>query len=145
MSDRAFLDTNILVYAVDEGEPEKRDVARRILGSASRFVLSTQILSEFYVVVTRKLAQPIAESVAAAAVERLGRLPMVPIDPTLVRAAIQVSRLSQLSYWDGLIVASAAAGGCERLLTEDLNHGQEISSVRIENPFSVRRTPPPQY
>jgi predicted nucleic acid-binding protein len=61
----------------------------------------------------------------------------VPLDPTLVKAAIQTSRSSQLSYWDGLIVASAAAGGCERLLTEDLNDGQLIGSVRVENPFQT--------
>jgi predicted nucleic acid-binding protein len=137
MSDRTFLDTNILVYALDEKEPEKRDTARRLLSSAGQgeFVLSTQILSEFYTVVTRKLAEPIPEATAAAVVDQLSVNPIVPLDSTLVKAAIQTSRSSQLSYWDGLIVASAAAGGCERLLTEDLNDGQLIGSVRVENPF----------
>jgi predicted nucleic acid-binding protein len=137
MSDRTFLDTNILVYALDEKEPEKRDTARRLLSSAGQgeFVLSTQILSEFYTVVTRKLAEPIPEATAAAVVDQLSVNPIVPHDSTLVKAAIQTSRSSQLSYWDGLIVASAAAGGCERLLTEDLNDGQLIGSVRVENPF----------
>jgi predicted nucleic acid-binding protein len=137
MSGRTFLDTNILVYAVDETEPDKRDIARRLLSSTGHgeFVLSTQILSEFYTVVTRKLAEPISEVTAAAVVDQLSLNPIVSIDPTLVKAAIQTSRSSQLSYWDGLIVASAAAGGCERLLTEDLNDGQLIGSVRVENPF----------
>lgn len=137
MSDRAFLDTNVLVYAVDESEPEKRDAARRLLASTDHgeFVLSAQILSEFYVVATRRLAQPMAEDVAATAVDQLSLLPVVPIDPALVKNAIELSRSSQVSYWDGLILAAAARGGCRRLLTEDLNDGQTIGSVQIENPF----------
>jgi predicted nucleic acid-binding protein len=59
----------------------------------------------------------------------------VPLDVQIVKAAIRTSRSSQLSYWDGLIVASAEAGRCGRLLTEDLNDGQRIGSVRVENPF----------
>ena len=137
MSGRTFLDTNVLVYAVDETEPDKREVARRLLASTGHgeFVLSTQILSEFYTVVTRKLAEPIPEATAAAVVDYLALNPVVPTDAALVKAAIQISRSAQLSYWDGLIVASATAGGCQRLLTEDLNDGQVIGSVRIENPF----------
>ncbi len=138
MSDRAFLDTNVLVYAIDETEPEKRATARRLLGSVGQgeFVLSTQILGEFYAVVTRKLDEPIPETLAAAVVDQLSLLPTVHADPALVKAAIQVSRSAQLSYWDGLVVAAAAFAGCERLLTEDLNDGQVIGSVRVENPFA---------
>jgi predicted nucleic acid-binding protein len=140
MSDRAFLDTNILVYAVDEAEPRKRDAARRLLGANDHeFALSTQVLGEFYVVATRRLAAPVAEDVAAAAIDLLSRLPTVSVDPALVRDAIELSRSAQVSYWDGLILAAAARGGCRRLLTEDLNDGQTIGSVRIENPFLVSR------
>lgn len=135
--DRAFLDTNVLVYAVDDAEPEKRTTARRLLGSTDygQFVLSTQVLSEFYVTATRKLARPIAEDVAQATVELLGQLPMVAIDRRLVADAIGLSRSAQLSYWDGLVVAAATRGGCRLLLSEDLNDGQAIGSVRVENPF----------
>ena len=141
MSDRSFLDTNVLVYALDEAEPRKRDIARRLLGSSDygEFVLSAQILSEFYVVATRRLAQPVAEDVAAAAVEELSRLPIVSIDPTLVKDAIALSRSAQVSYWDGLVLAAAARTGCRRLLTEDLNDGQTIGSVQVENPFLASR------
>jgi predicted nucleic acid-binding protein len=137
MSDRAFLDTNVLVYAVDEAEPGKRAEARRLLGSAGEqeFVLSSQVLGEFYAVATRKLEQPVPEAVAAAVIDLLGGLPTVSIDAALVKSAVQTSRSAQLSYWDGLIVAAAAASGCVRLLSEDLNDGQLIGSVRIENPF----------
>jgi predicted nucleic acid-binding protein len=138
-ADKAFLDTNILVYLFDHDELDKTQRARDILEQAEpgELALSTQVLSEFYVVVTRKIARPLDVAQAAQAVDWLGLLQVVPLDPALVKAAIQTSRSSQLSYWDGLIVASAAASGCERLLTEDLNDGQVIGSVRVENPFRV--------
>jgi predicted nucleic acid-binding protein len=137
MSDRTFVDTNILVYAVDDSEPEKQELARRSLG-ASRYgqvVLSTQILGEFYVTVTRKLAEPLPDAKASEALNWLGLLSVVSIDTTLVKSAIQVSRSAQLSYWDSLVLAAAARGGCQRLLSEDLDDGQQIGSVRVENPF----------
>jgi predicted nucleic acid-binding protein len=136
-AERAFLDTNVLVYLFDHDEPDKEARARDILEQAEpgELVLSTQVLSEFYVVVTRKLKRPLDAARAAQAVDWLSLLEVIVPDPALVKAAIQTSRSAQLSYWDGLIVASAAAGGCDRLLTEDLNDGQLIGSVRVENPF----------
>jgi predicted nucleic acid-binding protein len=137
MSGRAFVDTNVFVYAIDDVEPAKRDIARNVLASDQygEFVLSSQILGEFYVTITRKLGKRISEAEAVKALDRLGKYPVVPIDTALVKSAIQISRSSQISYWDGLVVAAAARAGCERLLTEDLNHGQRIGSVCIENPF----------
>jgi predicted nucleic acid-binding protein len=139
MSGRAFIDTNVLVYAVDDADPAKRDRARALLENAGPgdFVLSTQVLSEFYVVATRKLAVPMAEADAADAVAQLSALPVVETDAELVRAAIAVSRDARLSLWDGMIVAAAAAAGCERLLSEDLDDGAVVQSVRVENPFST--------
>jgi predicted nucleic acid-binding protein len=136
-ADRAFLDTNVLVYLFDHDEPDKEQCARDILEQAQPgdLALSAQVLSEFYVVVTRKLKRPLEKTGAAQAVDWLSLLRVVPLDSELVKAAIQTSRSAQLSYWDGLIVASAAAAGCERLLTEDLNDGQVIGSVHVENPF----------
>jgi predicted nucleic acid-binding protein len=137
MSASAFLDTNVLVYLFDHDEPAKRQRAREILESAKpgELALSSQVLSEFYVTVTRKLGHPLDETLAAQAVDWLGLLSVVSTDTTLVKSAIDTSRSSQLSYWDGLIVAAAARAGCERLLTEDLNDGQEIGPVHVENPF----------
>lgn len=137
MSDRAFLDTNVLVYALDDSEPVKRDIAREVLGSDKygEFVLSAQVLSELYVTITSKLSQPLSEDKAAEAIELLELNLTVPIDGALVRSAITTSRSARLSYRDGMIVAAAVRAGCGRLLTEDLNHGQQIGSVRIENPF----------
>ncbi|HEV7937195.1 MAG TPA: PIN domain-containing protein [Solirubrobacteraceae bacterium] len=137
MSARTFLDTNILVYLFDNDEQDKQACAREILEEAEpgELVLSTQVLNEFYVTVTRKLAQPLEPALAAEAVDWLGLLSVVSTDTALVKSAIQTSRISRLSYWDGLVVASATRAGCERLLTEDLNDGQRFGSVQVENPF----------
>ena len=137
MSARAFVDTNVLVYAFDDGAPSKRDRARALLTTPpAPLVISAQVIGEFYVVVTRKLATPLDEDHAGAAVAELLRLPVVPIDGELARAAVSTSRAARLSYWDALIVEAAAAAGCDRLLTEDLSDGATIRSVRVENPFA---------
>jgi predicted nucleic acid-binding protein len=136
MPGRAFVDTNVLVYAVDDADPLKRDRAREVLdGSADQLVLSAQVLSEFYVVVTRKLAEPLPETDAADAVRALARLPIVVADGELVMTAVALSRQTQISFWDAQIIAAAAVAGCDRVLTEDLSHGAELASVRVENPF----------
>lgn len=137
MTSRAFVDTNVLVYAVDDADPVKRDAARELLRTAepAGLVLSTQVLCEFYVVVTRRLAVPLAEVDAEAAVERLAKLPLVTTDAELVRSGISVSSNSRISLWDGLIVAAAETAGCDLLLSEDLATGTTYGSVRVENPF----------
>lgn len=137
MTVRALVDTNVLVYAVDAGEPEKREVARALLADRARtLVLSTQVLSEFYVATTRKLAEPLPDDEAAAYVDDLGELPVVVTDTELVRDGIRISRNAQITFWNGLIVAAARAGGCEAVLTDDLAAGSTIAGVRIENPFA---------
>ncbi len=137
MSDRTFVDTNVFVYAIDDDEPAKRAIAASVLASDQygELVLSAQVLSEFYVTVTRKLAGRVSEAETLQGLDQLSLHTVLPIGGSLVRHAVEISRSSQISYWDGLIVAAAAAAGCELLLTEDLNHGQEINSVRVENPF----------
>ncbi|HTC59642.1 MAG TPA: PIN domain-containing protein [Solirubrobacteraceae bacterium] len=137
MSAKTFLDTNVLVYLFDDGEQAKQECAREILEDAEpgELVLSTQVLSEFYVTVTRKLAQPLEPAFAAEAVDWFGLLNVLSTDTALVKSAIQTSRASQISYWDGLVVAAATRAGCELLLTEDLNDGQRFGSVKVENPF----------
>jgi len=137
MSASAFIDTNVLVYVFDHDEPLKQQRAREILEGATPgdLALSTQVLSEFYVTVTRKLARPLDAALATQVVDWLGLLSVVSADLTLVKSAIRTSQSAQLSYWDGLVVAAATRAGCERLLTEDLNDGQRIGSMLIENPF----------
>jgi predicted nucleic acid-binding protein len=87
------------------------------------------------VTVTRKLAHVLDGPSAAHAIDLLSLLNVVSVDAEVVKAAVQISEVSQISYWDGLIVAAAAAAGCGRVLSEDMNDGQVISGVRVENPF----------
>ncbi len=137
MTDRAFVDTNVLVYAVDSADRGKQRAAQAIFAEIGerRLVLSTQVLSEFYVVATRKLATPMSEEAAASAVAALSKLPVVVADVDLVALGIAISREAQLSYWDGLIVAAAKSSGCESVLTEDLKAGSTVAGVVIVNPF----------
>ena len=139
MSGRTFLDSNVLVYSVDESPSEKAKHERAVeLLSAQpeSLVVSTQVLQEFYVVTTRKLKNPLSEERAARAVHGIAKLDVVGVDAPLVLAAIDTSRTVQISLWDALIIAAANRAGCERVLSEDLNAGQVISGVRIENPFA---------
>lgn len=133
----AFVDTSILVYAYDTDEPEKRRIAQSVLSDLpERLVVSTQVLDEFYVTVTRRFGRILAPDEAETEVARFAQLPVVVTDVPLVRAAIATSRRYPISYWDALIVEAASAAGCERLLTEDLGSGDVIRGVRIENPFA---------
>lgn len=134
---RSFVDTNVLVYASDEDEPAKRARARAILSGASAddLVISTQVLAEYYVTVTRKLARPLPAGHAAARVDDLAKMPTVLTDVALVRAAVATSQSAVISLWDALIIEAARIGACTRILTEDLATGSTIRGLRIENPF----------
>lgn len=137
MTERVFADTNVWVYLVDGRAVAKQEVAREVLTPRAgvRHVTSAQVMSEFYVNATRILARPVAVDVADRIVARMARLDVIAIDAGRVRAAIDGSRTWGISYWDALIVVAAQAGGCERLLSEDLADGQTYGSVRVENPF----------
>ncbi len=137
MTSRAFVDTNVWVYAVDDGEPDKQARARQVLKPSpdKDFVVSAQVLGEFYVTVRRKLAETLPDTDAVALVDRMRQLPVVALDANLVSTAIANAREWQLSYWDALIIAAAEASGCDVVFSEDLSHGQLYGSVRIENPF----------
>ncbi|MBK5102090.1 MAG: PIN domain-containing protein [Desulfobacteraceae bacterium] len=135
---RAFFDTNILVYLYDADAPDKKDRACELFeaeAASGRVILSTQVLQEFYVAVTRKLAVPLRPEVAEDVVRNLSVLPVVRIGSEIILTAIGRSRRLKYSFWDALIVEAALAGGADRLLTEDLQHGQVIDGLRIENPF----------
>lgn len=138
MSARTFLDSNVLVYAVDESPAEKakHTVAVELLSAqAEDLAVSTQVLQEFYVVTTRKLKNPLSEERAANAVRGIAKLDVVGVDAPLVLAAIDTSRAAKISLRDALIIEAASRAGCDRVLSEDLNAGQVVHGVRIENPF----------
>lgn len=100
---------------------------------SAEIVISTQVLSEFYWVVTRKLK--LDPRAAREGVRQMAMLRVVPIDDRLVLRATDTALTSRLSIWDALIVEAAATAGSNRLLSEDLNDGQIVRDVRIVNPF----------
>jgi predicted nucleic acid-binding protein len=138
MSDRVFFDTNIFVYLFDRDAPDKQRISRNLLdehGKESRIVLSMQVLQEFYVTVTRKLALPLAPAEAEGATRGLSVFPVVQTDPQMIFRAIALSQEEQLSFWDALIIRAALEGDCSQLLSEDLQHGRRFESLTIENPY----------
>jgi predicted nucleic acid-binding protein len=137
MTEPIFVDTNVWVYAVDAADPDKRERALEVTSPVSRrdLVISTQVLTEFYAVATRKLVVPVARDEAEAMVRQLSILPVVAIDASLVMSAISGSRDWQVSIWDALIIRAAEVAGCRRVLSEDLADGRTYGSVVVENPF----------
>lgn len=137
MTGRSFVDTNVIVYLFDDGEPAKQERARRLIADPESppLVVSTQVLSECYVTLTRKLPHSLDLPTARVAIERLAEWSVVQTDTALVLAAIETSEQQRLSLWDAMIIEAAAAADCDRLLTEDLQHGATIRGVQIENPF----------
>ncbi|MGI8531356.1 MAG: PIN domain-containing protein [Geodermatophilaceae bacterium] len=136
-STRSFVDTNVFVYAADvvSTDVAKRDVASGLLAEEGGLVVSTQVLQEFYIVVTRKLRPAMSAEEAAESVQRMTRLEVVLLDVPLVRQAIDTSRAATISLWDALVVEAARYAKCERILTEDLSHGQTIRGIAVHNPF----------
>lgn len=131
-----FVDTNVLVYLFDSDAPEKARRSRELL-SASGNVLSTQVLQEFYAVVTRKLSPPLRPADAQAALRQFTRLcRVVTLDAPLVLAAARRSAEEQVSFWDALVVEAACSAGCRVLLTEDLHHGRVFDErLVVHDPY----------
>ena len=135
---RTFVDTNIVLYAYDQREPEKSAIAREILSDLWRTregLVSTQVLQEVYVNLTRKLRVVVPRSKARALVGRYGRWPVYAIATGDILEAADLEQRHSLSFWDALIIVAAARSGAELIISEDLQHGRTIGGVRIENPF----------
>ena len=138
MSDKTFVDTNVLIYAHDVDAQAKHETAKSVLRelwSQRTGVLSMQVLQEFYVNVTRKIASPLPKDVARRLVNTYA-IWCVETTPTEIAAAFRIEDESRIGFWDALIVASAAKCGATRILSEDLNAQQRIAGVRVENPFA---------
>ena len=137
MSGKTFIDTNVLIYAHDVDAKAKNDVARsilRLLWSERTGVLSMQVRQEFYVNVTRKIASPLPKDLARKVVSTYEPW-CTETTPAEISAAFRIEDDSRIGFWDALIVSSAVKGGVERILSEDLNPGQQIAGILIENPF----------
>lgn len=134
-----FVDTNLLVYAHDLSEADRRPVAQASLDELWRTrtgTLSTQVLSEFYVVATRKFDPPMTRRAAREVVGAYSAWPVVQVDAALILAASTLEERHTLSFWDALIIEAAARSGARRLLSEDLQAGRRIRGLTIENPFA---------
>ena len=132
-----FFDTNVLVYFVDEYESDKNAVACELVEEhliQGEGMLSVQVLREFYSA-ARRLQRPLSDERAREMVGYFAAFVPMPEDTRLVLDAVRRSQTASLSFWDALIVEAALSSGADRLLTEDLQHGQVIDGVRIENPF----------
>ena len=139
MSDKVFVDTNVLIYAHDVDAKAKHEAARTVLRELWRRragVLTMQVLQEFYVNVTRKIATPLSREAARLVVNSYS-IWCMETTPAEIAAAFRIEDESRIGFWDALIVASAAKAGTVRILSEDLNAQQVIAGVRVENPFQL--------
>jgi predicted nucleic acid-binding protein len=139
MSDKTFVDSNILIYAcdLDAGAKHQRSVdILESLWDRHLGVLSMQVLQEFYVNVTRKIAHPLSRKSARAIVDAYATW-CVATSPSELTAAFRIEDDARIGFWDALIVAAALKSGAGRILSEDLNPGQKISGLSIENPFLI--------
>jgi predicted nucleic acid-binding protein len=138
MSDKTFIDTNVLMYAHDVAAGAKHQIAETVLRelwSERTGVLSVQVLQEFYVNVTRKIPVPLSKEAARQVVSNY-EIWCTETTSAEVSAAFRIEDESRIGFWDALIVSSAAKSGATRLLSEDFNAGQRIAGIVIENPFS---------
>ena len=133
-----FVDTNVLLYGVDDRDPAKREQSRAWLAACWRRRcgrISTQVLNEFYWNARKKFPSMLSAGDARAEVRRYQHWQPWQIDHATVESAWAIESRWQLSYWDALMVAAAQQQGCTLMLTEDLQHDQLIDGLRIVNPF----------
>ncbi|MFA5822190.1 MAG: PIN domain-containing protein [Thermodesulfovibrionales bacterium] len=141
MSGKIFLDTNILIYAHDADSGDKHIIAKNIvkeLWDKKNGVLSTQVLQEFYVNVTKKIPRPVAPIEAREIIRAYSSWEIRDNSIMSVIRASEIEEKYKLSFWDSLIVVAAYSAKVEKILTEDLNEGQVIEGILIENPFKTR-------
>lgn len=137
MSGRVFLDTNILVYAHDLDAGIKHSVAVNLkdMWEHRTGILSTQVLLEFYITVTRKIKRPLSSFEAREIIRTYACWDVRENTLMSVIRASEIEEKYKLSFWDALVVVAAFEAKADTILTEDLNPGQTIEGIRLENPF----------
>jgi predicted nucleic acid-binding protein len=138
MNDRIFVDTNILVYCFDDADPEKKRKAVRVmenLWETSRGVLSLQVLKEFFVTVTEKLASKMNFRDAKAAVMDLLSWNIFYETRSSLEKTLEIVQRHRLSLWDANILSAAILSNCKTVYSEDLQHNRVVEGIRIVNPF----------
>lgn len=138
MKDKVFVDTNILVYAHDRDAGRRHALAKEVLDRLwddRTGILSTQVLQEFYVTLTKKVHKPIKKPAARRIVQRYFSWKVVINTPPIIFQASEIEESYKISFWDALIVSAAFSESASVILTEDLNHGQYVEGILINNPF----------
>ena len=138
MSDKTFIDTNVLIYAHDIDAGAKHRVAKAVLQklwNEKTGLLSAQVLQEFYVNVTRKILTPLSKDLARRVVSSYS-IWCMETTPTEILSAFRIEDESGIGFWDALIVSAASKSDARRILSEDLNAGQRVAGILIENPFA---------
>ncbi len=138
MSDKTFIDTNVLIYAHDIDAGAKHQVAKAVLQklwNEKTGLLSAQVLQEFYVNVTRKILTPLSKDLARRVVSSYS-IWCMETTPTEILSAFRIEDESGIGFWDALIVSAASKSDARRILSEDLNAGQRVAGILIENPFA---------
>jgi predicted nucleic acid-binding protein len=138
MTAKVFVDSNILIYAHDKDAGVKqRQASERLkeLWESMTGRLSTQVLQEFYVNVTRKIRKPLSRDAAREVIRNYGLWVYSPVTPSTVIRASEISEIWHLAFWDSMVIAAAEQDDAVELLSEDLNHGQVIAGIRVVNPF----------
>ena len=137
MNAKTFIDTNVLIYAHDTDAGAKHEIAKTVLRNLWRErtgLLSVQVLQEFYVNVTRKISPPLSKDLARLVVSSYA-IWCTETSATEIASAFRIEDESRIGFWDALIVSAASKSGATRILSEDLNAGQMIAGILIENPF----------
>jgi len=139
MSGRFFLDTNLFVYTFDATAPAKAKKAAQLIRRAAdtgEGIISYQVVQEFFHVALRRFAQPMSAAEAEQyLITVLRPLLAVHSSPAIYFEALRIAEKHRLAWYDSLIVAAALEGQCDRLYSEDFQHGRKIEGLRIENPF----------
>ena len=146
MNARTFVDTNVLIYAHDADAGRKHEIAKNLLlelWAERSGILSMQVLQEFYVNVTRKIRTPLPRSSARGVVNAYAPWCVENVTAADLSSAFRIEDDARIGFWDALVVAVAARSGATRLLSEDLNSGQKIAGLLVENPFAVVAGPRP--
>lgn len=136
--DLTFVDTNVLVYAYDADAGARHQAARlqlEALWQNQSGLMSTQVLQEFYVTVTRKLSRPLPRRTAREVITTYRAWPIHRPDVDDLVAASELEERHRLSFWDSMIVVSALRSGAASLLTEDLQDGRRFDGVEVVSPF----------
>ena len=138
MTEPVFVDTSVLVYARDASAGEKQPRAQEWIAHLWRAQtgrVSFQVLHEYYVTVTRKLKPGLSQTEAREEIRNLMTWRPRATDDTVVEGAWAIEDRFGLNFWDALLVSAAHAAGCRYMLTEDLQHGQDLDGVKVLSPF----------